>query len=180
MSFLSLKYQQCFKYFKNFYRMSPIQPQQTQRFFVCDFQDNILCADGKTCINPNQLCDGKFDCPDHSDEYISGPGLKCHVKSYRENVCILPQENVYSDRAACLNKEDLCFDKHGNLTPSCFQCLDGNHVSLFVRRGKRENPFSLTNVSLLTNHSFFVNSYSTVFIIVLLRFATSPQDTVFD
>jgi hypothetical protein len=42
----------------------------------------FLCGDGKSCLNATQVCDGKLDCKDRSDEkdFCSNPGcanLKC-------------------------------------------------------------------------------------------------------
>ena len=95
----------------------------------CNQPLSVRCGDKLTCISHLELCDGKFDCPDMSDEQYSGPGFKCVINSVAAPTCVLPQINLYDNQSHCYFDADLCFDSDGLLTSDCFLCLDGNHVS---------------------------------------------------
>ena len=88
----------------------------------CSNHDNLTCNRGFQCADgslalAHQFCDGKFDCPDNSDELTSQPGHEC-VEPGRN--CILPQRNLYDNVPHCSDKSDLCM----NQSSPCFQCLD--------------------------------------------------------
>ncbi|CAK8678974.1 unnamed protein product [Clavelina lepadiformis] len=94
----------------------------------CDRSNAVFCADGASCVRITQLCDGRYDCPDYSDENFAGPGLKCVIRSSRGVACVLPQPNIYDSVAQCSDYSDVCFDVNGVRSSACFQCLDGEHI----------------------------------------------------
>ena len=67
-------------------------------------------------------------------------GLKCETKKRNDNFFsyqyldeylffrfkTVPQPKRMSNKTFCANKEDKCFDKHGNF--NCFQCFDGTII----------------------------------------------------
>ena len=75
-----------------------------------DFQ----CNDRSLALK-SQFCDGKFDCPDRSDEIRYKPGFKCIESS---QTCVLPQLNLYDTMPHCTDKSDLCL-----IDKSCFRCI---------------------------------------------------------
>ncbi|CAK6954678.1 low-density lipoprotein receptor-related protein 2-like isoform X6 [Scomber scombrus] len=56
---------------------------------------SLLCPDSSLCINPTQLCDGKKDCPDGSDE-------NCVKK------CPYNTDFLCKDRKSCVSKSLVC------------------------------------------------------------------------
>ena len=74
------------------------------------------CNNGNVGLT-NQLCNGKIDCFDKSDEIQYQHGFKC-VAIDSDRKCVLPQRNLYDDVAQCKDESDLCKD---NL---CFECFD--------------------------------------------------------
>ena len=73
------------------------------------------CDDRSLALN-SQFCDGKFDCPDRSDEIRYKPGLKCFES---RGTCILPQLNLNDTIPHCTDKSDLCLNDE-----SCFRCIE--------------------------------------------------------
>ena len=81
---------------------------------------NSSCKTGFQCDDrslalKSQFCDGKFDCPDRSDEIRYKPGFKC-IES--RGTCVLPQLNLNDTIAHCTDKSDLCLNDQ-----SCFRCI---------------------------------------------------------
>ena len=79
-----------------------------------------LCTTGFQCDDrslalKSQFCDGKFDCPDRSDEIRYKPGFKC-IES--KGTCVLPQLNLNDTMPHCTDKSDLCLNGE-----SCFRCI---------------------------------------------------------
>ena len=74
------------------------------------------CNDGSVGLT-NQLCNGKIDCFDKSDEIQYQHGFKC-VAIDSDRKCVLPQPNLHDDYAQCRDKSDLCKNN------SCFKCFD--------------------------------------------------------
>ena len=74
------------------------------------------CDDGSLGLT-HQLCNGKFDCHDKSDEIQYQQGFKC-VPVGSDKKCVLPQRNLHDDVAQCSDESDLCKNN------SCFQCFD--------------------------------------------------------
>ena len=72
------------------------------------------CHDRSLALN-SQFCDGKFDCPDRSDEIRYKPGFKC-IES--RGTCVLPQLNLNDTKPHCTDKSDLCLNDE-----SCFHCI---------------------------------------------------------
>lgn len=74
------------------------------------------CGDG-TLLLITEFCNGKFDCPDRSDELHDQDhaGFTC-IES--RGTCVLPQRNLYDDVAQCSDLDDLC------LEDNCFECFD--------------------------------------------------------
>ena len=64
-----------------------------------------------------QLCNGRIDCFDKSDEIQYQHGFKC-VAIDSDRKCVLPQRNLYDDVAQCRDESDLCMNN------SCFKCFD--------------------------------------------------------
>ncbi|PIC34083.1 hypothetical protein B9Z55_013842 [Caenorhabditis nigoni] len=81
------------------------------RIFRCPSLTHLRCSDGLTCIRKSWMCDGKIDCPDHSDEQhhicmkrnsvnklqtqVINVGLKCPQPWFRcvdSSSCIAPQK----------------------------------------------------------------------------------------
>ncbi|XP_044029701.1 low-density lipoprotein receptor-related protein 2-like isoform X2 [Siniperca chuatsi] len=56
---------------------------------------SVLCRDSSLCINPSQLCDGKRDCPDGSDENCV---KRCPYKT----------DFLCKDRRSCVSKSLVC------------------------------------------------------------------------
>ena len=79
-----------------------------------------LCTTGFQCDDrslalKSQFCDGKFDCPDRSDEIHYKPGFKCFES---RGTCVLPQLNLNDNIPHCTDKSDLCLNNE-----SCFRCI---------------------------------------------------------
>ena len=72
------------------------------------------CNDRSLALK-SQFCDGKFDCPDRSDEIRYKPGFKC-IES--RGTCVLPQLNLNDAMPHCTDKSDLCLNDE-----SCFRCI---------------------------------------------------------
>ena len=72
-------------------------------------------CDDRSLALKSQFCDGKFDCPDRSDEIRYKPGFKC-IES--RGTCVLPQPNLYDNTSHCTDKSDLCLNDE-----SCFRCI---------------------------------------------------------
>ncbi|KAI3362051.1 hypothetical protein L3Q82_012395, partial [Scortum barcoo] len=66
---------------------------------------SVLCPDSSLCIKPTQLCDGKRDCPDGSDENCV---KKCPYKT----------DFLCKDRRSCVSKSLVCDGRS--------HCLDGS------------------------------------------------------
>ena len=82
--------------------------KQCNRAFQCD--------DGRLGLT-YQLCNGKVDCFDKSDEIQYRHGFKC-VAVDSDRKCVLPPRNLYDNVAQCKDESDLCRNN------SCFQCFD--------------------------------------------------------
>lgn len=67
----------------------------------CGFSE-FRCNDGNSCYNTSNICDGYFDCIDHSDEVNCG---KCG-----------------NNGARCSRKEDFCFDVTRQRCDGVAQC----------------------------------------------------------
>ena len=72
------------------------------------------CNDRSLALK-SQFCDGKFDCPDRSDEIRYKPGFKC-IES--KGTCVLPQLNLNDTMPHCTDESDLCLNDE-----SCFRCI---------------------------------------------------------
>ena len=72
-------------------------------------------CDDRSLALKSQFCDGKFDCPDRSDEIRYKPGFKC-IES--RGTCVLPQLNLNDTIPHCTDKSDLCSNNE-----SCFRCI---------------------------------------------------------
>ena len=72
-------------------------------------------CDDRSLALKSQFCDGKFDCPDRSDEIRYKPGFKC-IES--RGTCVLPQLNLNDTTPHCTDKSDLCLNDQ-----SCFRCI---------------------------------------------------------
>ena len=78
-------------------------------------------CDDRSLALKSQFCDGKFDCPDRSDEIRYKPGFKC-IES--KGTCILPQLNLNDTMPHCTDKSDLCLNDE-----SCFRCI-GDQINV--------------------------------------------------
>ena len=106
------------------YRTDPkecFQKNCTSTEVICTSKcSDSLCTTGFQCDDrslalKSQFCDGKFDCPDRSDEIRYKPGLKCFES---RGTCILPQLNLNDNIPHCTDKSDLCLNDK-----SCFRCI---------------------------------------------------------
>ncbi|XP_052820177.1 LDL receptor repeat-containing protein egg-1-like [Mya arenaria] len=86
--------------------------------------NRYACADGKTCIRRNQICDGMNDCPDFDDEKdcsCDGPG------QYR---CLGKEEKCIPVGLVCDNMEDCPDGDDENSCPPGCKCNEGQYICL--------------------------------------------------
>ena len=100
--------------------LSHCQDSNCKTFFQCE---------NGTLILGNQFCDSNNDCPDGSDEIISGFGFQCRYDDTRPVSCVLPQRNLFDGNSSqCHSGVDIgnffeCFDRKLFLAPN--QLCDG-------------------------------------------------------
>ncbi|XP_078812346.1 uncharacterized protein lrp13b isoform X3 [Oryzias latipes] len=82
----------------------PIIPSATPTKAACS-SPSVLCPGSSLCIKPTQMCDGRRDCPDGSDE-------KCLKR------CPSASEFLCKDRLSCVLKNQVCDGRS--------HCLDGS------------------------------------------------------
>ncbi|PIC34082.1 hypothetical protein B9Z55_013842 [Caenorhabditis nigoni] len=107
------------------------------RIFRCPSLTHLRCSDGLTCIRKSWMCDGKIDCPDHSDEQhhicmkrnsvnklqtqVINVGLKCPQPWFRcvdSSSCIAPQKvcDKYKDCRDGSDERENCNQSPPNTT----------------------------------------------------------------
>ncbi|CAI2351567.1 unnamed protein product [Caenorhabditis sp. 36 PRJEB53466] len=95
----------------------------SQEFARCPALTHIRCSDGLTCIRKSWMCDGKIDCPDHSDE-LSHVCLKrprvndLQLQHIASSLKCPPSWFRCSDSSSCLAPHKVC-DKYKD-------CRDGS------------------------------------------------------
>uniref|UniRef100_A0AAQ5ZPW7 EGF-like domain-containing protein n=1 Tax=Amphiprion ocellaris TaxID=80972 RepID=A0AAQ5ZPW7_AMPOC len=88
---------------------SPTKPSCTSPSFQC--------PDSTSCINPSQICDGKKDCPDGSDE-------NCVEK------CAYETDFVCMDRRSCISRNLICDGRpHCHDGSDELNCLDATSLA---------------------------------------------------